>query len=201
MRPSTAPTSPIGPHSLVVSLHDVSPHTRADCDAILRELADLGVPRTSLLVIPDHHHRGHIADDPAFGEWLRAQSAAGHEIVMHGYFHQRARRAAESVRDRFTTRLYTADEGEFYDLDRATATALLTKSRGEFRRLGYPPAVRFTEYDDWPRGRIVYEVRESRFSLYCDRRIQDRPDAMDGLIDAFGLRDFPVEIRSDRHYR
>ena len=139
MPPRTAPALPIGPRSLVVSLHDVSPHTRADCDAILRELAELGVRQTSLLVIPDHHHRGHIADDPGFGEWLRAQAAAGHEIVMHGYFHQRARRAAESARDRFTTRLYTADEGEFYDIERATAAALIAKSRGEFQQLGFAP--------------------------------------------------------------
>jgi len=139
MTQAPAGTAPIGGRALVVSLHDVSPYTEADCDAILRELASAGVRQASLLVIPDHHHRGHMADDPHFGEWLRAQAAAGHEIVMHGYYHQRTRRAAESVRDRFTTRLYTADEGEFYDIDRATAAALVAKSRGEFQRLGCAP--------------------------------------------------------------
>ncbi len=139
MTQQSAPTLPTGPRALVVSLHDVSPHTQADCDAILRELAHLGVHRVSLLVIPDHHHRGHIADDPRFGEWLRTQAESGNEIVMHGYYHRRARRPEESVRDRFTTRLYTADEGEFYDIDRETAKALVDKSRGEFQRLGFSP--------------------------------------------------------------
>lgn len=121
--------------SLVVSLHDVSPHTRAACAEILGELARGGVERCSLLVVPDHHHRGHFLADAKFCAWLQAQAAAGHEVVIHGYHHRRERRAEESARDKFTTRLYTADEGEFYDLDRASAAALVTKARDEFRQL------------------------------------------------------------------
>jgi predicted deacetylase len=124
---------------LVVSLHDVSPHTRAECAAILAELATRGVPRCSLLVIPDHHHRGHMLADADFSAWLQAQAAAGHEIVIHGYHHRRDRRAEESAWDKFTTRLYTADEGEFYDLDRASAAALVAKAREEFAQLGLAP--------------------------------------------------------------
>jgi uncharacterized protein len=125
--------------ALVVSLHDVSPHTREACSSILQDLAQRGVPRTSLLVIPDHHRRGHLQSDPDFVSWLQAQAGAGHEVVMHGYYHQRQQRANESARDKFTTRLYTAGEGEFYDLDRAEATALVTKARGEFQQLGFAP--------------------------------------------------------------
>jgi predicted deacetylase len=125
--------------ALVVSLHDVSPQTREACAAILHELADRGVTQCSLLVIPDHHHRGHILADADFGTWLRAQAAAGHEVVIHGYHHRRERRASESARDKFTTRLYTADEGEFYDLDRDTAATLVAKARAEFQQLGLAP--------------------------------------------------------------
>jgi predicted deacetylase len=121
---------------LVVSLHDVSPHTRAECALILRALAERGVPRCSLLVIPDHHHSGHMLKDAAFAEWLREQAAVGHEVVVHGYYHQRARREKETVREKFTTRLYTADEGEFYDLDRPAAAPLVARAREEFRQLG-----------------------------------------------------------------
>ena len=42
--------------------------------------------------------------------------ADGHEIVIHGYFHERPRRAKETLRDKFLTRFYTQNEGEFYDL-------------------------------------------------------------------------------------
>jgi predicted deacetylase len=126
--------------SLVVSLHDVSPHTHTECAAILDELRALGVPQTSLLVIPDHHHKGHMLADAQFATWLREQAAAGHEVVVHGYYHQRARRGDESLQAKLTTRFYTADEGEFYDLDRAAATALVTKARAEFTQLGVDTA-------------------------------------------------------------
>ena len=130
--------SPPG-RALVVSLHDVSPRTRPACERILADLAALGVDGCSLLVIPDHHHRGHFLDDAAFCAWLREQAKRGHEAVIHGYFHQRARREGESALQKMTTRIYTADEGEFYDIDQATARALVAGARGEFRKIGLDP--------------------------------------------------------------
>ena len=126
--------------ALVVSLHDVSPQTRAECAEILAELSVLGVEKCSLLVIPDHHRRGHFLADAECAAWLRTQAAAGHELVMHGYHHQRARRDGESVGAKLTTRIYTADEGEFFDLDCAASTALVKKAREDFRQLGVEPA-------------------------------------------------------------
>ena len=130
--------SPSG-RALVVSLHDVSPRTRPACERILADIAALGVPACSLLVIPDHHRRGHFHEDAAFCTWLREQARRGHEAVIHGYFHQRARRDGESAMQKMTTRIYTADEGEFYDLDRPTARALVTQAREEFRKIGLDP--------------------------------------------------------------
>ena len=118
--------------ALVVSLHDVSPHTWEPCQRIL---AALDVP-VSLLVIPDHHGRGHFLKDAAFCEWLRARVAAGDEAVMHGYTHQRATRAGESLAARIITRNYTAGEGEFFDIEHTAALELVAKSREEFRAIG-----------------------------------------------------------------
>jgi len=115
--------------SLVVSIHDVSPVTREAVDGILQGLAKAVVPRVSLLVVPDHHHRAPIAGNAAFAEWLQSLVAAGHEPVLHGYYHQRARKAHESVSTRFFTRMYTADEGEFFDIGLADARALITSGR------------------------------------------------------------------------
>ena len=137
---ATSSAHPGAARALVVSLHDVSPRTRQDCEDILQELSRQGVPQCSLLVIPDHHRRGHMRDDRAFVSWLQSQAEAGHEIVMHGYFHERAPRPEESTRDKLTTRLYTSGEGEFYDLDRAAAAALVTKARAEFTELGITPS-------------------------------------------------------------
>jgi predicted deacetylase len=117
--------------ALVASIHDVSPFTRDSVDAILKGLGRAGAGRVSLLVVPDHHHRGNITVDPSFGSWLRDLVAAGHEPVLHGYFHQRERRADESARTRFFTRLYTAGEGEFFDIRFDAARALLARGRDE----------------------------------------------------------------------
>lgn len=126
--------------SLVVSLHDVSPHTFAACRRIVETLEEIGVKRCSLLVVPDHHHRGHFLDDSDFCQWLKELVARGHEAVIHGYYHRRTRRAGEGVIAKLTTRVYTADEGEFFDLERSTAAELVSKARDEFRTLGLEPS-------------------------------------------------------------
>jgi uncharacterized protein len=126
--------------ALVVSIHDVSPVTRGDVERMLADLRELGTPCVSLLVIPDHHQRGHFLDDPAFCEWLRAAAKEGHEAVIHGFHHQRARHSGESIADKITTRFYTQDEGEFYDIDEDDAFTLVTKARAEFRSIGIEPS-------------------------------------------------------------
>jgi uncharacterized protein len=136
--PETLPVA-APPRTLVVSLHDVSPHTFHDCQKALAALENIGVTQCSLLVIPDHHHRGHFLSDVDFCAWLKEQSEKGHEIVIHGYFHQRARRPGETALQKLITRSYTADEGEFYDLDRPSASALVNTARADFMKLGIDP--------------------------------------------------------------
>ena len=106
-----------GRRALAVSIHDVSPLTREATDRMLSDLAGAGVGVTSLLVVPDHHHRADIDEDPDFLAWLREKQAAGHEIILHGFYHLRAPRADDSAGRRLVTERYTAGEGEFYDLD------------------------------------------------------------------------------------
>ncbi len=125
--------------SLIVSLHDVSPQTFATSREILYDLQQIGVGKVSLLVIPDHHHRGHFLQDAAFCGWLKEMEELGHEIVTHGYFHQRERNAKESARDKMITRFYTADEGEFYDIDEAAALEKMRCAQDEFAKLGIHP--------------------------------------------------------------
>jgi predicted deacetylase len=107
---------------------------------MVAELGRIGVSRMSLLVIPDHHRRGHFLDHPAFCEWLKVQVAAGHEAVLHGYFHARKPRTGESFRSRWLTRTYTAGEGEFYDLALEDARELARKGRDDFRQAGLEPS-------------------------------------------------------------
>lgn len=125
--------------SVVVSIHDVSPLTRQETTCILDELAKLGVHGVSLLVIPDHHCRGHILDDPEFCAWLRERVTLGDEVVLHGYFHRRDQRAGETLKDKLTTRFYTAGEGEFFDIAGADALRIVSQARQEFRKVGLYP--------------------------------------------------------------
>ena len=121
---------------LVVSVHDVSPFTQPECDQIIAELAELGLKRCSLLVVPNHHGRGHSFQDEDFCTWLTGLVEAGHEAVIHGYTHFRQELGSESWQEKITTRWYTAGEGEFYDIDRESAADLVCTAREEFREVG-----------------------------------------------------------------
>ena len=124
---------------LVVSIHDVAPATRQSAEEMLADLSAHGVRVCSLLVVPNYHHRGAATADRGFMQWLRDLEAAGHEVVIHGYFHQRPRRETESLRARLVTRTYTKDEGEFYDLNYDEALRRITHARDEFKAAGLTP--------------------------------------------------------------
>jgi len=126
-------------HALVVSLHDVSPHTFETSRAICEELEANGVASISLLVVPDHHHKGHLLKDNAFLEWLKGMASRGHEVVIHGYYHTREQRSGESTRTQLITQMYTAGEGEFFDIAKEEAMILLEKARAEFKAAGFDP--------------------------------------------------------------
>ena len=115
--------------ALAVSVHDVSPWTCQRVKLILRDLAAEGIGVTSLLVVPDHHHRGRVEEDTEFLDWLQQLQSAGHEVVLHGFFHVRDRGSGGSWWQRMVTEHYTAGEGEFYDIDYEEAYRRLEQGR------------------------------------------------------------------------
>jgi predicted deacetylase len=124
---------------VVVSLHDVAPSNQEVANKIISDLGHRGVRVCSLLVVPDYHHQGSFTKDRQFVSWLRDLELDGHEVVIHGYFHERPRRPEESLRDKFLTKFYTHHEGEFYDLDYEEALRRITNARDEFRASGLTP--------------------------------------------------------------
>lgn len=124
--------------ALVVSIHDVSPLTRERVAEMLADLAKAGVLRTSLLVIPNHHHKAPMAADPAFAVWLHELEAEGHEIVAHGYFHKRPPTEG-ALAGKLMTEVYTAGEGEFFDLTQTAALERLEKGLQDFKSMGFTP--------------------------------------------------------------
>jgi predicted deacetylase len=125
--------------SLVVSLHDVAPSTQPITSTIISELTRHGVRVCSILVVPDYHHQGIFAKHREFVTWLRGLEADGHEIVIHGYFHERPPHEKETLRDKLLTRFYTRNEGEFYDLNYEEALRRITTALDEFRAQGLTP--------------------------------------------------------------
>jgi len=125
--------------ALVVSIHDVAPATQARVQEIITELAHRGVAVCSLLVVPNYHRRGSSTEDREFVRWLQDLETKGHEIVIHGYFHERPRRDGETVSQKLFTRFYTKDEGEFYDLDYDEAFRRISRARKEFTAAGLTP--------------------------------------------------------------
>jgi predicted deacetylase len=125
--------------ALIVSVHDVAPATRAAVEKIVAELSRHRIPVCSLLVVPNYHHRGSFTEDGSFVRWLQDLERQGHEIVIHGYFHERPRRNGESLPEKFFTRLYTKGEGEFYDLEYDEAFRRITQAREEFASAGLTP--------------------------------------------------------------
>jgi predicted deacetylase len=99
-------------HSLIVSIHDVTPPHWLRVKEILERLSFVGVRKRSLLVIPNFRGEWGINEHPDFVEWLGDCSGEGDEIVLHGYEHVEVQRA-QGIRDKIKNRLYTKGEGEF----------------------------------------------------------------------------------------
>jgi predicted deacetylase len=125
--------------ALVVSIHDVAPSSRGRAEEMIAELAHHGVAVCSLLVVPNYHRHGCFTEDRAFVRWLQELETKGHEIVIHGYFHERPRRAGETASEKLFTRFYTKDEGEFYDLGYDEAFRRISQARAEFTASGLTP--------------------------------------------------------------
>jgi hypothetical protein len=67
-------------------------------------------------------------------------------------------------------------------------------------RLGLPSAIAWLEYEECPRGRIVFETTTRMFILYADRSLQT-PPLVAAIRARFALGAEPVTVKGDPHYR
>ncbi|MCE0522244.1 MAG: polysaccharide deacetylase family protein [Methylacidiphilales bacterium] len=123
--------------SLIVSLHDAHPGSRGQIADQVAFLARYGITRSSILVVPEFHHGGSVLQDRLFCDVVSGWQAGGHEIVLHGYFHDRRESPPEKLSTVFWTRFYTNREAEFLDLPEETARQRLEKGRALFKSLGW----------------------------------------------------------------
>jgi predicted deacetylase len=123
--------------SLIVSLHDAHPGSHVRIAEQVAFLADYGITRSSLLVVPEFHHRGSVLRDGNFCDAVSGWQDQGHEIVLHGFFHDRLESPRERLATLFWTRFYTNREAEFLDLPSDVARLRLERGRALFESLGW----------------------------------------------------------------
>ena len=73
--------TPDGGPFLVVCFGNLASHTQRACQEFLPQLAQAGVPRISLMLMP---RCPKVEPLPYFGRWVRSLAEAGHEICLHG---------------------------------------------------------------------------------------------------------------------
>lgn len=69
------------------------------------------------------------------------------------------------------------------------------------KKRGLPVEIKSTEYEHYPRGRVVYEKPSETFVIYADATLQV-PGVVSKIMQAFRLEGQKnVNVRSDSHYR
>jgi len=68
-------------------------------------------------------------------------------------------------------------------------------------RAGVASAIAVSEYEEWPRGRIVYDTERERFILYADGKILREPTLMAAIQERFRLPIDRTAAKRDIHYR
>jgi predicted deacetylase len=110
-----------------VTLHDVEPASFERCVEIRGWLAERGVDRATLLVIPAARLHRFDYSSPALAEWLRERTAAGDAVAQHGLQHRRTR-CAGVVRDA-VARWQGGGAAEFPGLDAFATVAAVRAGR------------------------------------------------------------------------
>jgi len=100
---------------LAVALHDVEPATYERCALIRDWLADLGVDRVTLLVIPAPDLHPFHDRRPDLATWLEECARGGDAIAQHGFQHRQVRRAAPPRQ--LVARVQGGTAAEFVGLD------------------------------------------------------------------------------------
>lgn len=124
---------------LIISFHDLAPHSKDICQYFLEKLQDFGIHRTSLLVVPNWYGKKKISEDPDFITWLKDLKQSGHEIVLHGLRHQTSNTGDHWI-SHIIGNYYTNKEGEFYQVSYDEAQKKLQEGTAIFEQCGLKSA-------------------------------------------------------------
>ena len=126
-----------GEKKLLLSLHDFHPGSRSAIAAQLEFCLQRCPGHASILVVPEYHHGTSVEACPESLRALEQWQKEGHDLAVHGYFHDRT-----DLPDRwwFWTRFYTNQEAEFFRLDRKEAESRIDRALAVWRRQGWAAA-------------------------------------------------------------
>ena len=68
------------------------------------------------------------------------------------------------------------------------------------RRAGLPTAPVWSEYEEWPRGRVLYDTEAHRYIIRADRQLH-RPEFVRLIAERFGIAAAEATVLRDDHYR
>jgi predicted deacetylase len=124
----------------VVSIHDVAPATRSECEQLVAEVERIGAA-ASLLVVPGPWKYPAVTEDPDFVDWLAGLAGRGHEIVVHGWEHRAVDDPTGEVDPvrRLADRILTRGCAEFGALGADEAARRASLALGAVRSLGIDP--------------------------------------------------------------
>lgn len=122
---------------------------------------------------------------PAVGIfWILSGPEHPHQIVADATPLHRARPYAD-----FLTH---GGHSEFWD-------QLAALGAPKLRRRSLPIAPIWSEYEGWPRGRVVFHVATKKFIVYADRKLWQR-SMLNLILVRFGVPDDEFSLRGDPHY-
>lgn len=119
--------------ALCVSVHDISPATWRQCEALFAAVEQVGQIPLTLLLVPQGR-----ATPPWYRNAVDQRLAAGDEAALHGCLQRDRGSPASGLRGRFLRRVYTPAEGEFAALSAPAAVRRLAAGREWFRANGWP---------------------------------------------------------------
>jgi predicted deacetylase len=137
------PAGGSGRPALLVSLHDVSPLTLAECArglALLRQ-AELPLEALTVLAIPRHEGGVALDEDQATVRFLRELADAGATLVMHGLTHRMPGRAWTPL-GFARGHVFARGQGELLRATAAEAARALDEGVAILRRAGLEAATR-----------------------------------------------------------
>jgi len=90
--------------------------------------------RASILVIPEYHHGLRVEDCARSLKFLGRCQEQGHDLAVHGFYHDRKGLTAESW---WWTHFYTQNEAEFYSLPQDEADRRISDAHAIWERQGW----------------------------------------------------------------